>query len=169
MGFSTDYANVPDWVPKSEGYQMGAMVKYKGNVFYAAFWGSEPGVGDADHNGWRLYDELYDQTPHTPTPQAKIIGYIPTWRKKEGFNYANDMIYQNITHGIIAFLMFSETVLGEFDRQTVSDVNEIIAEIVAAGHRNGASILVSLGGSTDYAFLDLMERIGQDPSDPLLI
>jgi CDP-glycerol glycerophosphotransferase (TagB/SpsB family) len=41
------------------------------------------GSGDADHNGWRFYDELYDQTPHTPTEQAKIIAYIPTWRKDE--------------------------------------------------------------------------------------
>jgi CDP-glycerol glycerophosphotransferase (TagB/SpsB family) len=73
------------------------------------------GSGDADHNGWRFYDELYDQTPHTPTEQAKIIAYIPTWRKDEGFNYANDEMYQYITHGIIAFLTFSEINLGEFE------------------------------------------------------
>jgi hypothetical protein len=29
MGCSTDYPNVPEWVSKSEGYQTGAMVKYK--------------------------------------------------------------------------------------------------------------------------------------------
>src|SRR5262249_17147118 len=36
------------------------------------------------------------------------------------------------------------------------------------GHRNGARILVALGGATDYGFLHLMERIGYDPLDPLL-
>ena len=65
------------------------MVKYQGNVFYANFWAAEPGVGNADDNGWRFYDELYDQTPHSPTTQANVIAYIPTWRKKEEFNHTN--------------------------------------------------------------------------------
>jgi hypothetical protein len=84
MGFSQDYADVPNWVSKPEGYQTGAMVKYQGNVFYANFWATEPGVGDANSNGWRFYDELYDQTSaHTPQtkdilaqfPQASRLGY----------------------------------------------------------------------------------------------
>jgi hypothetical protein len=37
MGFSNDYANVPNWVSKPKGYQTGAIVKYQGNVFYANF------------------------------------------------------------------------------------------------------------------------------------
>jgi GH18 family chitinase len=168
MGLSQDYQNIPDWVAKSEGYQTGAMVKYQGNIFYANFWASEPGVGDADHNGWRFYDELYDQTPHTPTAQAKIIAYIPTWRKKEGFNYANDEMYQYITHGIIAFLMFSEINLGEFDPKSVDDVNAIISDVVNTGHRNGTRILIALGGATDYGFLNLMTSIGNDAGNPLL-
>ena len=75
MGFSQDYPDVPDWVAKPEGYQTGAVVKYKGNVFYAAFWASEPGVGDPNSNGWRLYDELYDQTPtpRPPRPESSCI------------------------------------------------------------------------------------------------
>ena len=88
------------------------MVKYQGNIFHADFWASEPGKGDPDHNGWRLYDELYDVTPHTPTTEAKIIGYLPTWRKSEGFDYGNAVMYQNITHGIVAFLMFDPVQLG---------------------------------------------------------
>lgn len=166
MGYSTDYPLVPDWVAKSQGYQTGARVKYKGNVFEAVFWGSEPGAEDADHNGFRLYDELYDQTPHTPTTRPKIIGYLPTWEK--GFNFSNDMVYQNITHGVIAFLMLRDDYSGEFDPTTLNDVNALIAQVVPAGHRNGARILVSLGGATDYGFLHLMERIGQNPADPLL-
>ncbi len=168
MGFSQDYPNVPDWVAKSEGYQTGAMVKYKGNIFYANFWASEPGVGDADHNGWRLYDELYDQTPHTPTQQAKIIAYIPTWRKKEGLDYANAEMYQYITHGIVAFLMFSETNLGEFDPASVNDVNAVLSDVVSTGHQNGTYISVGLGGATDYGFLNLMTAIGNNPADPRL-
>ncbi|BAY26635.1 glycosyl hydrolase, BNR repeat protein [Calothrix sp. NIES-2100] len=168
MGFSQDYSNVPDWVSKSEGYQTGAMVKYQGNIFYANFWASEPGVGDAEQNGWRFYDELYDVTPHTPTEQAKIIAYIPTWRKKEGFNYTNDEIYQYITHGIVAFLMFSETNLGEFDTNSVNDVNAILADVVNTGHQNGTKISIALGGATDYGFLNLMTSIGNNPANPLL-
>ncbi|BAY95893.1 glycosyl hydrolase, BNR repeat protein (plasmid) [Microchaete diplosiphon NIES-3275] len=168
MGFSQDYSNVPDWVSKSEGYQTGAMVKYQGNIFYANFWASEPGVGDADSNGWRFYDELYDVTPHTPTEQAKIIAYIPTWRKKEGFNYTNDEMYQYITHGIVAFLMFSETNLGEFDTNSVNDVNAILSDVVNTGHQNGTKISIALGGATDYGFLNLMTSIGNNPANPLL-
>jgi GH18 family chitinase len=168
MGISTDYPNVPEWVSKSTGYQAGSMVKYKGNIFYAAFWASEPGVGDADHNGWRFYDELYDLTPHTPTQEAKIIAYIPTWRKKEGFNYANEEMYQYITHGIIAFLMFSETNLGEFDPTSVDNVNAILPDVVNTGHRKGTRISIALGGASDYGFLNLMTAIGNNPANPLL-
>ena len=168
MGVSTDYPNVPEWESKSTGYPAGSMVKYKGNIFYAAFWASEPGVGDADHNGWRFYDELYDLTPHTPTQQAKIIAYIPTWRKKEGFNYANEEMYQYITHGIIAFLMFSETNLGEFDPTSVDNVNAILPDVVNTGHRKGTRISIALGGASDYGFLNLMTAIGNNPANPLL-
>ncbi|MEG3925183.1 MULTISPECIES: glycoside hydrolase family 18 protein [unclassified Microcoleus] len=168
MGISTDYSNVPDWVAKPEGYPTGSMVKYNGNIFYANFWASEPGVGDADHNGWRFYDELYDQTPHTPTAQAKIIAYIPTWRKKEGFNYANDEMYRYITHGIVSFLMFSEVNLGEFEPKSLDDVKAILSDVVNTGHRNGTRILIALGGAVDYGFLKLMTDIGNNPDNPLL-
>ncbi len=168
MGFSQDYPNVPDWEPKSEGYQTGSMVKYKGNIFYANFWASEPGVGDANSNGWRFYDELYDQTPHTPTKQAKIIAYIPTWRKKEGFNYANGEMYQYITHGIISFLMFSETNLGKLEPKSLEDVEAVLSDVVKTGHRNDAKISIALGGATDYGFLNLMTAIGNNPESPLL-
>ena len=168
MGFSQDYSNVPDWVAKSEGYQAGSMVKYKGNIFYANFWASEPGVGDADHNGWRFYDELYDQTPHIPTEQAKIIAYIPTWRKKEGFNYSNDEMYRYITHGIISFLQFSEINLGEFEPKSVNDVYAILSDVVNTGHRNGTRISIALGGAVDYGFLNLMTSIGNNHDNSLL-
>lgn len=168
MGVSTDYPNVPEWVSKSTGYQAGSMVKYKGNIFYAAFWGLEPGVGDADHNGWRFYDELYDLTPHTPTQEAKIIAYIPTWRKKEGFNYANAEMYRHITHGIVAFLMFSETNLGEFDPTSVNDVNAVLPDVVNTGHEKDTRISIALGGATDYGFFNLMTSVGNNPANPLL-
>ncbi|MGZ8898286.1 MAG: glycosyl hydrolase family 18 protein [Halobacteriota archaeon] len=168
MGVSTDYPNIPDCVAKSEGYQTGAMVKYQGNIFYANFWATEPGVGDADQNGWRFYDELYDQTSHTPINRAKIIAYIPTWRKTEGFNYSNDEIYQYITHGIISFLMFSEVDLSAFEQKSLDDVSDIISDVVTTGHRNGTRISIALGGATDYGFLNLMTSVGNDPNNPLL-
>lgn len=75
MGFSQDYSHVPDWVEKPEGYQTSSMVKYEGNVFIANFWASKPGEGEADKNGWRLYDELYDVTS-SPVLMTMVK---PTW------------------------------------------------------------------------------------------
>ncbi|MEH2270391.1 MAG: hypothetical protein V7K68_18565 [Nostoc sp.] len=168
MGLSTDYLGIPDWVNKPEGYQAGVTVRYNQNIFKTAFWGSEPGVGNPEENGWRFDDELYDLTSQTHTQEAKIIAYIPTWRKTEGFGYANEKIYQNITHGIISFLMFEEKNLGEFTQTSVNDVNEILDDVVTRGHKNNAKILIALKGATDYGFLYLMEKIGNNPSDPLL-
>ena len=168
MGFSHEYSDVPDWVEKPEGYQTGDMVKYKGNIFKANFWASKPGEGDANENGWRLYDELYDVTSSPAAGPAKIIGYIPTWRKTEGFNYAEEEMYLNITHGVVAFLMFDRSNLGGFESKSVDDVEAVIDDIVDTGHRCGTKILIALGGATDYGFLDLMKRVGSNPSDSVL-
>jgi GH18 family chitinase len=111
---------------------------------------------------------LYDQTPHTPTEQAKVIAYIPTWRKREEFNYANDEMYRYITHGIIAFLQFSEINLGEFEPKSVNDVYAVLSDVVNTGHRNGTRISIALGGAVDYGFLNLMTSIGNNPDNPLL-
>ena len=168
MGISSDYPAVPDWVAKPEGYQTGAVVKYKGNIFRAAFWASEPGEGDANKNGWRFFDELYDQTPHTVTSQAKVIAYIPTWRKKEGFDYTNPEMYRYITHGIVSFLTFSETHLGEFDADSVAEVTSLLPRVVSTAHLFGTNIMVALGGANDYGFLDLMTAVGNNPNSPQL-
>ena len=168
MGFSKDYSDVPDWVEKPEGYQAGEKVKYEGNIFVANFWASKPGEGEADENGWRLYDELYDVTSSSPTEQVKIIGYIPTWRKEEGFDYANEEMYLNITHGIISFLMFDRNNLGEFESKSSDDVKAVLSDIVQTGHRCGTKISIALGGATDYGFIHLMEQIGNNPGDPVL-
>ncbi len=168
MGFSKDYSQVPDWVEKPEGYKTGEMVKYEGNVFIANFWASKPGEGDANENGWRLYDELYDVTSSPATEPAKIIGYIPVWRKKEGFDYANEEMYLNITHGTISFLMFDRNNLGEFETKSVDDVKAIIRDVVQTGHRCDTKISIALGGATDYGFFNLMEQIGNNPGDSVL-
>ncbi|KUL24435.1 glycoside hydrolase family 18 protein [Streptomyces regalis] len=168
MGVSSDYPDVPDWVAKPEGYQAGAVTKYKGNIFRAAFWASEPGVGDANTNGWRFFDELYDQTAHTPVQQSKIIAYIPTWRKAEGFDYGNGEMYQYITHGIIAFLTFSQSSLGEFDPASMAEIKTILPDVVIAGNLSNTKIMVALGGANDYAFLDLMTAVGNNPAAPQL-
>lgn len=168
MGFSQDYPNVPNWIEKPEGYKTGDMVKYEGNIFKANFWASKPGEGDANENGWRLYDELYDVTSSSATEPAKVIGYIPTWRKEEDFNYAEEEMYLHITHGIVSFLMFDRGNLGEFELKSVSDVKAVIDDIIETGHRCGTKISIALGGATDYGFLDLMERVGNNPSDSVL-
>ncbi len=168
MGFSHEYSDVPDWVEKPKGYQTDDMVKYKGNIFKANFWASKPGEGDANENGWRLYDELYDVTSSAAAGPAKIIGYIPTWRKSEGFDYAEEEMYLNITHGIVSFLMFDRNSLGDFESKSVDDVDAVLEDIVDTGHRCGTKISIALGGATDYGFLNLMERVGSNPGDSVL-
>jgi len=171
MGLSTDYPDVDEWVSRQDGYVTGDMVKHNGNVFEAAFWTAgtdEPGTGDPNVNGWRFYDELYDLTSGTPTTEARIIGYIPTWRKEDGFDYRNPNLYQYITHGIVAFLMFSETNLGEFDSEALEDVNLVIGDVAGVGQSMNTKILIALGGATDYGFRYLMEEIGNNPGDPIL-
>ena len=160
--------DIPDWVYKPEGYQAGAKVKYKGNVFVAVFWASEPGVGDPSKNGWRLYDELYEVTSKPIAGPARIIGYIPTWRKAEGFNYKNEELYRSITHGIISFLMFSETNLGEFESKSMTDVKAVLRDVLVTGHKSGTYVSIALGGAVDFGFLRLMERVGNNPNDPVL-
>jgi GH18 family chitinase len=161
MGLSSDYPDVPDWVEKPEGYQTGEVVKYDGNVFRAAFWASEPGKGDdPNKNGWRLFDELYDKTGQAKTEQAKIIAYIPTWRRSEGFDYGNTDMYRYLTHGIISFLTFNETDLGQFDGNSVSEVTAVMPKIVEAAHASSTKIMVALGGANDYGFLNLMTAAG---------
>ncbi|NBE51167.1 glycoside hydrolase family 18 protein [Streptomyces boluensis] len=168
MGNSSDYPDVPEWKQKPEGYQAGAVAKYKGNIFRAAFWASEPGVGDPNENGWRHFDELYDKTEHKETERAKIIAYIPTWRKQEGFDYGNGVMYQYLTHGLIAFLTFSDEKAGEFDPKSVREISEILPDVHMASEPYGTKIMVALGGANDFAFLDLMTAIGNDPASPKL-
>ncbi|MEU1693009.1 glycoside hydrolase family 18 protein [Streptomyces hirsutus] len=168
MSLSSDYPDVPKWEENPSGYQTGAVAKYKGNIFRAAFWASEPGVGDPNKNGWRFFDELYDQTPHKPTERANIIAYIPTWRKKEGFDYGKGEMYRYITHGIIAFLTFSDKDSGAFDPASVREIGTILPDVLIAANTYRTKIMVALGGANDYAFLDLMTAIGNDPASPKL-
>ena len=163
MGQSSDYPNVPDWTQKPEGYKAGAMVKYQGNVFKAAFGASEPGKDDPDHNGWRLFDELYDLTKPPPASQAAVVAYLPTWISD--LDTSNPAIYQNITHALVAFLMFSETTPGAFDPQATQAVASLLATVVPRGHASGTKIGISIGGATDYGFLALMQRAGANPND----
>ena len=54
---------------KDTGYHTGDMVKYKSNIFRAAYRaGKEPGADP----GWSLYDE----TSHNATQAAKVIGTL---------------------------------------------------------------------------------------------
>ncbi|MBL1100581.1 glycoside hydrolase family 18 protein [Streptomyces coffeae] len=168
MSHSSDYPDVPEWEENPSGYQTGAVAKYKGNIFRAAFWASEPGVGDPNKNGWRFFDELYDQNPHKPTERANIIAYIPTWRKKEQFDYGKGEMYRYITHGIIAFLTFSEKDSGAFDPESVREMDAILPDVLMAARLYGTKTMIALGGANDYAFLDLMTAIGNDPASPKL-
>src|SRR6516164_4734945 len=162
-GDSKDYPNVAEWKVKDTGYHTGDMVKYKSNIFRAAYWaGKEPGTDP----GWSLYDELSDETSHNPTQAAKIIGYLPTWRSD--LDYNNAAIYQNITHGIIAFLQFDSKNLGELDATTAEQVTKIVQPVVTNAHKYGTYISVALGGATDYGFLNLLTGVGSNGSDTRL-
>ena len=129
MGSIKDYPNVSEWksgVTYNKDGKKRELVKYQGNIFVAD-WCSEsaPGVNPKiEGDGWELYDELYDDEKFKSSPltePAKIIAYIPTWRKGEGFNYVNDEMYRYITHGIISFLKFSETKLEQFEQRSLSE------------------------------------------------
>lgn len=92
----------------------------------------------ADLGNWRNYT----------SPQHNIIGYIPSWRQSEGFDYSNQLIYQNITHGIIAFLEFDPNNPAAFSADSINKVSAIIGKVVTAGHAAGARIMIALGGRT---------------------
>jgi GH18 family chitinase len=163
MGSSKDYSNVAEWTSKDTGYHTGDMVRYKNNIFRAAYWaGKEPGVDP----GWSLYDELYDQTSPNPTTTAKIIGYLPTWRTD--LDFGNAVMYQNITHGIIAFLNFDENNFGELDQTSAKAVTGIVQQIVTTAHKSGTYISVAIGGAVDYGFLNLLTAVGTNASDARL-
>ncbi len=174
MGISQDYTDVPQWVqkPPGEGYDGGSVVKYQDNIFNTTYWTPyTPGEAHFDEfgnpvHGWQLYDEMYDLTSDTPTEQAKIIAYIPTWI--EDFDHSKEEMYQYITHGIISFLQFSEDNLGEFDPESLDKVNAILSDVVEIGHRKGTYISIALGGAEDYGFQNLMNAIGNNIEDPRL-
>ncbi|WP_327576877.1 MULTISPECIES: glycoside hydrolase family 18 protein [unclassified Streptomyces] len=168
MGLSSDYPNVETWVKNPSGYKTGSVTKYKGNIFRAAFWADEPGVGDPNKNGWRFFDELYDTTPHKQTEKANVIAYIPSWRKKEEFDYAKGEMYRYLTHGIVAFLTFSERNSGAFDEDSLREVGTVLSDVLMAANLYGTKVMVALGGANDYAFLDLMTEVGNDPASPKL-
>ena len=162
MGLSTDYPNVVEWKAEDTGYRTGEMVRYQNNIFIASYWaGKEPGVDP----GWALYDELYDQTSRASTQPAKIIGYLPTWRTSEGFDYGNAAMYRSITHGIIAFLKFDDNVLGELDQSSAKEVAALVPRILAPAHQAGTTISVALGGATDYGFLHFLSAVGTNADD----
>ncbi|MFE0252247.1 glycoside hydrolase family 18 protein [Streptomyces sp. NPDC059010] len=125
-------------------------------------------MGDPNKNGWRFFDELYDQTPHKSTERANVIAYIPTWRKKEGFDYGKGEMYRYITHGIIAFLTFSEKDSGAFDPASVREISTILPDVLMAANLYGTKTMIALGGANDFAFLDLMTEIGNNPASPKL-
>jgi len=156
MGFSSDYPIVPEWAPRDTGYPEGERVRYQGNIFIATSPAvAKPGVD----SGWVLHDELYDVTSPAGWPEpSRIIAYLPTWL--EGFDYKNDELYRHITHGIIAFLTFSETKLGELDADSLKEVERIVGDVVSTGHAHGARIMIALGGADDFAFLRFMAETG---------
>lgn len=169
MGTSSEYTSVPEWVLKDTGYQTGAMVRYKNNIFRADFWaGAAPGEKPKPAEGWALYDELYDLTAQPLGGPAKVIAYIPTWRKQENFAYGNDVMFRNITHGIVAFLQFSETQPGAFEQDSLSAVRAVLPEVIAAGRRNATKIMVAIGGATDFGFQALMTSVADNPTSSVL-
>jgi GH18 family chitinase len=157
MGFSTDYADAPEWAPKDTGYHTGERVRYQGHIFIASFWAGEAPGKDP---GWAIHDELYDVTATAAAGPSRVIAYIPTWRWREGFDYKNDELYRHITHGIISFLTFSETNLGEFEPEAVADVERIRRDVLSTAHAHGTFISIALGGADDFGFLRLMEEVG---------
>ena len=78
------------------------------------------------------------------------------------------MMYQNLTHGVIAFLNFDENNLGELDQTSVKAVTAIVQQVVTAAHQAGTYISVAIGGAVDYGFLNLLTAVGSNASDARL-
>ena len=170
MGHSDKYYRYKDWEYKSSGYKTGDLVKYKGNIFRADYWArSEPGKYPKPIEGWSLYDELYDKTsPNKKIKKSKIIAYLPTWRQAENFPYKNPKIYKSVTHIIISFLMFSNLSIGNLENKSIKNINIILPKIKKASRDLKIKKMIAIGGATDFAFLDLMTTIGNNPFNDLL-
>lgn len=171
MGLSNEYQGIEEWEWKDTGYQAGCQVKYRGNIFVADFWAqSEPGKKPKPTEGWQLYDELYDAAASSaPTSTTRLIGYLPTWRTKEEFPYHDSTTYRNLTHVIISFLTFDQaSSLAQFDVKSLQDVNAILPDVQYGAKFQGVKVMVALGGAMDYAFLNLMTRIGSAGNNDLL-
>lgn len=167
MGYSADYSDVPLF-EKGKSYQAGARVRVPGYVFEAAFWADQDPreVVDPSRQGWRLYDELYDETVPAggPTTEAKIIGYIPSWRDEKDFDYQSPDLYRPLTHALLAFLTFREDALGEIDPRSAKIIVDLAVKIRPATSATHTRLVVSLGGANDYGFLALMTEAGRSIS-----
>ena len=171
MGQSSEYAGVPQW-EKEKQYKEADLVRYEGRIFVRGWEGAgdfsspvDAVQGKPGSVPWAFYDHLYDQSSQPSSQQLNVIGYIPAWLQSEGFDYSNATIYQNITHGIVAFLEFDRNNPGAFAADAFKDVSAIIGEVVAAGHAAGARIMIALGGAGDYGFKSLMTDIAQSAND----
>lgn len=181
-GDSSSYADAREWTSKPEGqfYSKGTRVRL-GGCIYEARWDTnkDPRGGLPTETGWYFFDELYDKTTSKPgtTAGAKVIGYIPTWRKEKDGNinlrlYANPELYRNITHGVVAFLTFDEDGSGAFSQASLGDLESplppgtggrtLIDLIVTTAHQEEALISVALGGATDFAFLKFLTLVGEE-------
>jgi GH18 family chitinase len=182
MGWKKDYpeSEWPQWVkkPMGRGVPAGAKCTYMGNVWQNAWntpetWppGGDPSdpnmkdsLPDAQKNGWKLVDELYDDVkPHVgPT---RIIAYLPTWRAGEKF-HENTEQFNHMDVAIVSFLMFDNAKRdGTFDNKSELAVQETLRAFQKPAKERDVKVVVALGGATDYGFLALMEKGGKNAKD----
>ncbi|MGO9601347.1 MAG: glycosyl hydrolase family 18 protein [Isosphaeraceae bacterium] len=163
-GVSSAYADVPQWTKKPgvEFYAKGSRVRMGGVIFEARWNTNEEPGGLPTQTGWYFFDEMYDLTTgnRLDVAGARVIGYIPAWKRGVGVDYRDPRLYESLTNGIVAFLTFDEQQPGTLSRASIDTVESVIGDIVATAHAKGVAVSIAVGGADDLAFLKLMSGIG---------
>jgi GH18 family chitinase len=145
------------------------MVVYEGCIFRADSWSQvAPGKQTKPSEGWAVHAELYHQTTKKRFDKMRIIGYLPTWRLFEKFDYSDKRLYQNVTHVVVSFLTFDEKDLPKLTDKDLGLDEKVLSKIMQPANECGTKVMVAIGGGNNYAFNLLMAKIGKGGADNLL-
>ena len=169
MGYSADYRDLPEWMPRAGGYKLGERVRYRGSVFEALREAAQPPGSDGTVE-WALLDEMYDLTARagagTESRSVKVIGYLPAWRR-DRFDFARPELYQGFTQVVIAFLTF-EHGSDQFSKQSMSDF-EAVLRIAKDKRAEGVKVTLAVGGPSDMGFVNLLAQLGKGADTSTLV
>lgn len=132
-------------------YNGGDKVSYRGRIYRAKWWtqGEKPDSGDVWEDLGITDGELAPPTDVINTPidasepkntelsDFKVVGYYPSW----AHNKLNTVDFEVLTHICYAFAIpTSDGTLRDLENP------EAAAELIKSAHKNGAKVLLSVGG-----------------------